>query len=183
MILKDKIDGVYNKFKQLLENTKMMIANNQNVFAKPVPYSEIEKSPTLSDLSKDTSSNSTQNDVDPNKPKIISNERVNLDLDRFKLHLGKNIGTEKSSEVTIISELNESLSEIKNLTQEILEQSKHFNKSLPANHNLSDRSFFKSSEDALKIREDSLEQDLPPVNILKVIFTCYQLSENLLNWF
>lgn len=141
----------------------------------PEPARPKERSPSIS---KDTSLSESieeknekirRKNLVPTKPKIISNERVNIQLDRF--HIGqstKRTGgggdgvkstTTSSAEVATTSSADQNEDVVKMLSKEILEQSKNINQTVQPNNNFknTDDSLLKSSQTAVKESEKSNE--------------------------
>ena len=161
---KEEVNDLVKNIETLHANLKKTLYESQKIISaegmslkKPLPYNELEKSPSLSDISKNTTSESTKNEDENKKlptvksnltkPKILNDERVNISLSRFK-NPQRNIKALNSQ-----SHCNDDV--IKKLSQEILEQSNSLNKSLPENVNDSNISCLKSSKVALGDSEDS----------------------------
>ncbi|XP_016837367.1 serine-rich adhesin for platelets isoform X1 [Nasonia vitripennis] len=159
--------------KTLLESQKLISGEGLDLPHLPIPFRNIEKSPSISmDLSRNTTPSESLTEAveqpkrcpetasTSGKPRILNNERVNIRLDRFISNqasgsafngrrTSKAMTTVMSSTVKEAPDQGEHMVEM--LQNEILEQSKSINKSVPADSlKDSDDSFLKSSQAPVK---------------------------------
>lgn len=159
--------------KTLLESQKLISGEGLDLPHLPIPFRNVEKSPSISmDLSRNTTpSDSLMEAVEQpkkypeatattGKPRILNNERVNIRLDRFiRTQASGNVINGRRSSKAMTPAMSSTVKEapdqgehmVEMLQNEILEQSKSINKSVPADSlKDSDDSFLKSSQAPVK---------------------------------
>lgn len=133
--LVENVEAINNQLARTLQESRRIIAGEGIDLPKPpVSYSEIQQSPDISDSKSKESSSSVEDlqlieDVAKLKPKIINEETVKLNLDKFRIFQNpsklemKNDGP--SGEV--IQPGHEDI--VEKISKEILQQSKSVDKS------------------------------------------------------
>ncbi|XP_014206943.1 uncharacterized protein LOC106638343 isoform X2 [Copidosoma floridanum] len=176
------IEAIHAQLKKALEESRKIISSDDIELPKSTKHVKInEKSPsTTIDLSKETINSESLEDeakeeppqhstpTGPPKPRIVSEQRVNIPLGRFqylqKPRFSTNNDKNKSTATSITAEVadadvDQSEQMVQMLSKELLEQSKSVNKSTPVdNLKDSDDSILKKSEaTAVKDSGDSNE--------------------------
>ncbi|XP_033227539.1 uncharacterized protein LOC117179643 [Belonocnema kinseyi] len=135
--LVENVEAINNQLARTLQESRRIIAGEGiNLPKPPVSYSLIEKSPELSDSrskesiisSIDEDPQITEERAEKGKPKIISSEPVNLNIDKFRVlrSPSKPEGRNRTGSAKTASGHEDVVEQI---SKEILEQSKSLNKS------------------------------------------------------
>lgn len=135
--LVENVEAINNQLARTLQESRRIIAGEGiNLPKPPVSYSQIEKSPELSDSrSKESIISSIDEDpqiieerAEKGKPRIISSEPVNLNIDKFRVlrSPSKLEGRNRAGSAKSPSGHEDVVEQI---SKEILEQSKSLNKS------------------------------------------------------
>lgn len=88
----ENVEAINNQLARTLQESRRIIAGEGIDLPKPpLSYSQIQKSPDISDSKSKEESTSSSNEEDDNdrieklKPKIVSEETVKLNLDKFRI--------------------------------------------------------------------------------------------------
>ena len=135
--LVENVEAINNQLARTLQESRRIIAGEGiNLPKPPVAYSQIEKSPELSDSRSKESIISSINE-DPQgigeraktgQPRIISNEPANLNIDKFRI-LRNSTKLEGKNPAGSAKSPSRHEDVVERISKEILEQSKSLNKS------------------------------------------------------
>ena len=136
--LVENVEAINNQLARTLQESRRIIASEGADLPKPpLAYSQIEKSPELSDSkSKESMTSSIEEDPqivqeipEKGKPKLISSESVNLNIDKFRIFRSppKMQGQNREANTKNSKSGHEDM--VEQISKEILEQSKSLDKS------------------------------------------------------
>lgn len=137
--LVENVEAINNQLAKTLQESRKIIAGEGIDLPKPpLDFSQIQKSPDISDLKSKESTSSSNDDNDDNeddddnddddpseklKPKILSQETVKLNLDKFRLFKSPSKIDLKSGETIGHEDI------VEKISNEILQQSRSVDKS------------------------------------------------------